>query len=233
MASTAVYWHYNSTDTGLVLKVYDETAGTLVNGAGGDALTHDANGRYTATIAETLSGRYRVVVENGSGIMLSEGFSNIVDGGTNVMGLWEASATQATTIISDIATVDAVVDGTAATVSANLDATVSSRLATAGYTAPDNASITAILEDTGTTLPAAIAALPGSVATQQLTESYADNGDAPTLEQALMAIHQMLMSFGVSGTTWTVKRLDNATTAFIATLDDATNPTGISREVTP
>lgn len=34
----------------------------------------------------------------------------------------------------------------------NLDATVSSRLATAGYTAPDNASIAAILVDTGTTL---------------------------------------------------------------------------------
>ena len=32
----------------------------------------------------------------------------------------------------------------------NLDATVSSRLSTAGYTAPDNASITAILADTGT-----------------------------------------------------------------------------------
>ncbi len=42
----------------------------------------------------------------------------------------------------------------------NLDATVSSRLATAGYTAPDNASIAAILTDTGATLPAQIAAIP-------------------------------------------------------------------------
>jgi hypothetical protein len=42
----------------------------------------------------------------------------------------------------------------------NLDATISSRLASAGYTAPDNASIAAILTDTGTTLPAQIAAIP-------------------------------------------------------------------------
>lgn len=42
---------------------------------------------------------------------------------------------------------------------ANLDATVSSRLASASYTAPDNASISAILTDTGTTIPAQISAL--------------------------------------------------------------------------
>lgn len=42
----------------------------------------------------------------------------------------------------------------------NLDAAISTRLASAGYTAPDNASIAAILTDTGTTLPAQIAAIP-------------------------------------------------------------------------
>jgi hypothetical protein len=62
------------------------------------------------------------------------------------------------------------------TITTNLDTTVSSRLATTGYTAPDNANIAliktetnkiqaiddnvdAILTDTGTTLPAAIAAI--------------------------------------------------------------------------
>lgn len=42
----------------------------------------------------------------------------------------------------------------------NIDATISSRLASTAYTAPDNASISAILTDTGTTLPAQIAAIP-------------------------------------------------------------------------
>jgi hypothetical protein len=41
-----------------------------------------------------------------------------------------------------------------------LDVAISTRLAAAAYTAPDNASISAILVDTGTTLPAQIAALP-------------------------------------------------------------------------
>lgn len=39
---------------------------------------------------------------------------------------------------------------------ANLDVAVSTRLATAGYTAPDNATITSIKTDTGTTIPSYI-----------------------------------------------------------------------------
>lgn len=65
--------------------------------------------------------------------------------------------------------------------------------------------------------------------TTQMTESYAANGSAPTLAQAQFAMHQMLMQFGISGTSITVKKLDNATTAFIVTLDDATNPTAAVR----
>lgn len=67
------------------------------------------------------------------------------------------------------------------------------------------------------------------VLTQQMTESYAANGVAPTLAEAIFAVHQMLMSFGISGANWTVKKLDNSTTAFVVTMNDATNPTGVSR----
>lgn len=65
--------------------------------------------------------------------------------------------------------------------------------------------------------------------TTAMTESYAANGAAPTMVQALMAIHQMLMQFAISGTSLTVKKLDNSTTAFVVTLDDATNPTSAVR----
>jgi len=65
--------------------------------------------------------------------------------------------------------------------------------------------------------------------TTAMTEAYAANGAAPTPVQALFAIHQMLMQFGISGTSLTVKKLDNATTAFVVTLDDATNPTSAVR----
>lgn len=67
------------------------------------------------------------------------------------------------------------------------------------------------------------------IQTTQMTESYAANGVAPTQAQALFAIHQMLMEFVISGTSFTVKKLDSSTTAFVVTLDDATNPTSATR----
>jgi hypothetical protein len=65
--------------------------------------------------------------------------------------------------------------------------------------------------------------------TTAMTESYAANGVAPTPVQAILGIHQMLMQFGISGTSYTVKKLDNATTAFVVTLDDAVNPSAAVR----
>lgn len=55
---------------------------------------------------------------------------------------------------------------------ANLDVAVSTRLATAGYTAPDNTSIAAILVDTGTTLDAKADAIQAK--TDQLTFTTAN-----------------------------------------------------------
>lgn len=66
--------------------------------------------------------------------------------------------------------------------------------------------------------------------TAAMTEAYAANGAAPTPTQALFAIHQMLMQFMISGTQLIVKQLDNATPAFIVTLDSATAPTSAERQ---
>ncbi len=63
----------------------------------------------------------------------------------------------------------------------------------------------------------------------QLTESYAANGVAPTLSQAMFAMHQYLMQFGIAGTNYTVRKLDDSTTAFIVELNDAVNPTDAKR----
>ncbi len=73
------------------------------------------------------------------------------------------------------------------------------------------------------------AALLDSVMQTQLTEGYAANGVAPTMEQATFAMHQMLMQFGISGTSLTVRQLDDITTAFVVTLDSASAPTDASR----
>lgn len=65
--------------------------------------------------------------------------------------------------------------------------------------------------------------------TSSLTESYAADGAAFTLAQALYGIHQFLGEHSTSGTTWTVKKRDGSTTANTWTLNDATNPTAITQ----
>lgn len=94
----------------------------------------------------------------------------------------------------------------------NLDATISSRLAASGYTAPPAA--------------AAVAAAVLSVA---LTESYAAANAAPTLAQLMLLVGQMLSNMTISGTTMTVYKLDGATPAATFSLNSATAPTSIVR----
>lgn len=93
--------------------------------------------------------------------------------------------------------------------------------------------IDAILTDTGTTLPATLAGLNdvsvSDILTTQMTESYAADGTAPTLAQALFLIQQMLAEKSISSTTLTVKKLDGSTTAATFTLNDDTSPTSITR----
>jgi len=67
------------------------------------------------------------------------------------------------------------------------------------------------------------------VLTTQMTEAYAADGTAPTLAQALFLIQQVLTEFGITGTTLTAKKLDGSTTAATFTLDDASNPSSITR----
>lgn len=62
-----------------------------------------------------------------------------------------------------------------------------------------------------------------------LADSYAADGSLPTIGQAVLAIKQFLEERAVSGTTVTVKKPDGTTTAMTFTLNDATNPTSITR----
>ena len=62
-----------------------------------------------------------------------------------------------------------------------------------------------------------------------LTESYAADGAAPTLGQAIYEIKQFLTEKNISSTTLTVKKLDGTTTAATYTLDSATTPASITR----
>ena len=65
--------------------------------------------------------------------------------------------------------------------------------------------------------------------TTQLTESYASEGTAPTAAQALFLSQAMDGEKSISGTTVTLKKLDQSTTSATYTLDSSTAPTSITR----
>jgi len=106
-------------------------------------------------------------------------------------------------------------------------------------------NVTDILDDTGTSgvvvaagsksgytltvTPPTAAQTATAVLTTALTESYAADGAAPTLTQAVLAIQQNALDASISGTTKTVKKLDGSTTALTLTLNDANTPSSISR----
>ena len=101
----------------------------------------------------------------------------------------------------------------------------------------NSTQLAAIVADTnelqGDDVPGLIAALNdvsvSDILTTQMTESYAADGTAPTLAQALFLIQQQLGDFEISGTTLTVRELDGSTTAATFTLDSSTSPTDITR----
>lgn len=68
-----------------------------------------------------------------------------------------------------------------------------------------------------------------SIFTKQMTESYNADGSAPTAAQALFGLMSKLFERSISGTTETTKKLDGSTTAMTFTLNDATNPTAVTR----
>lgn len=85
----------------------------------------------------------------------------------------------------------------------------------------DAGAVLTDIDKTGCTLSAT-----GSAA---LTESYAADGAAPTLNQMLYQIWAALSEFSIAGTTITCKKLDGSTTAMTFTLDDSASPTSRTR----
>jgi hypothetical protein len=72
-------------------------------------------------------------------------------------------------------------------------------------------------------------ATPAQILTTALTEAYAADGAAGTLSQILFGLQAFLQEKSISGTTMTVKKLNGSTTAMTFTLDDATDPTSLTR----
>lgn len=113
-----------------------------------------------------------------------------------------------------------------------LDAAISSRLASSGYTAPDNASITSILEDTGATIPAQINGLNNlSSAQAQSAATAALMAYDPPTKAEMDAGHALLAtaaSIAALNNISTAQVLAQATAALEATITEPTDLTDLS-----
>lgn len=110
--------------------------------------------------------------------------------------------------------------------SANLDTQLSNL--SSAIDAVDNfidTEVASILQDTGTDIPAQIAAL----LTTAGTESYRADGATGSVFQLLYETIGHLGESSISGTTKTVDKVDGSTPAMTFTLDDGTTPTAITR----
>lgn len=80
----------------------------------------------------------------------------------------------------------------------------------------------------GTSAPTA-AEVAAAVLTTAMTEGYSTDGGTVTLAQGLYELLARDQESAISGTTMTVKKRDGSTTAYTLTLNDADNPTSVTR----
>lgn len=123
-------------------------------------------------------------------------------------------------------TITTVTNLTNAPTAGDLTATMKASVTTAATAATPTVTAGTVSDKTGYALTSPYDFAKGTTA---MTESYAVNGAAPTPVQAIMSIHQYLMDFSIAGVNYTVKKLDNSTTAFIVALNDDASPTAASR----
>ena len=203
--STTLPGSYTGSQAGKMLSdILTDTAEIGTAGAGLTALASAAN---LATLTGYVDTEVATIVTQTSAASIR-----------TALGLASAN------LDTQLATIDTVVDQI-------LDDTGTSGVIVASLAA---GSITASVIATGAIDADALAAdaateIATAVLTTQMTESYAADGTAPTLAQAMFLTQQSLHEFAISGTTRTVKKLDGTTTAATFTLDSATAATSTTR----
>lgn len=223
-------------EVGLVSAIDHATTGILLSKNGGaltirsqavTASTYDAYGNYIVTLSATDTntvGTLRAQFsEAATCLPVWQDFQVVEEAVFDAF--YAASATGVPAAGALEATLTAMKGATYAEATDSLEA-LRDRGDAAWATATGFATPTNITAATGVALTSAYDFAKGTTA---MTEAYAANGVAPTPVQAMFAIHQMLMQFGIATTNYTVKKLDNTTTAFVVTLDSATAPTAASR----
>ena len=121
----------------------------------------------------------------------------------------------------------ALVAGITGNITGNLSGSVGSVTGAGGSVTGATGSVTTVTDKTGYRLSST--GVADILTTTAMTEAYAADGATATLAQILYAIQQFMHERTVSGTTMTVKKLDGSTTAYTLTLNDGTDPTGLTR----
>jgi hypothetical protein len=201
--------------TALPNAAAEAAGGLYTRGSGAGQLSQSANGELgVATLAKTLT------TYTGDTPQTGDSYARIGANGVSLSALPDLAGV--TTLLSRLT-------AGRATGLDNLDAAVSSR---STYSGGAVASVTAgvtVTTNTDKTGYALSNAGADAVRTRQMTEGYAADGVAPTLEQAVFAIMQGVLEFGIVSTTLTVRKLDKATAAQTFTLNSATSPTSRTR----
>ncbi len=167
--------------------------GVWQDATAGDFTTASSIGKalYIANIAPGASGGHFIAGTNAATTITGSLTTTFTGNLTGSVG----------SVTGAVGSVTGAVGSVTGLTASNLDATVSSRLASATYVAPTTA----------------------------LTESYSALHAAPTEAQLLFEIRSMLQEKAVASTTLTAKKVDGVTSAMVFTLNDATSPTSITR----
>jgi hypothetical protein len=192
-------------------------------------VTAGSFGEYVLADATRLSGD-ATAADNAEAFFDGTGYAgtnNVIPTVTTVNGLAANSVTASaiaadavTEIQSGLATsaTQTTLDGKIDTIDTNVDAILADT-GTDGVVVAAGSKTGYTLSNTGI----------DALFTRQLTESYAADGAAPTVAQALMLIQQRMTEFGISSTTLTINKLDGTTAAATLTLNDGSAPTAVTR----
>ena len=144
MANTPVQF-YAPSGLSLTLELYAHGSDVLAN-SGGDAAVEKTNckGLYEATVAEALAGLFDAVIKSGTDVVANYHVELADDTAIHRCGDWPVADVLDAAVSSrsshTAADVRTEMDANSVKL-ANLDATVSSRFASADYVPPDNATV--------------------------------------------------------------------------------------------
>ena len=195
---------------GFLYEVWDpRPLPTAAPAAAGGLLTGPTTGNVLASVSGLTAANLDAAVTTRMATytqptgFLTSTFPTVVAGTTNITVIAAVSGAVGSVtgaVGSVTGNVGGNVIGTVAAVSgltvANLDATVSSRLATAGYTAPDNTSIATILVDVSGLSVADIAAIKAKTDSLNFTVAGQVDGNAKSMNDTT------ILGTGTSGDLW-------------------------------